>query len=95
MKKYQKLLMAVASGLLLWVSWPVRGCAALIFIALVPLFYIEERISKGEKGHIFWLSFTHTQRCQRNLHISPKGSFRDLAFVIKLGPFPSYLAGAG
>lgn len=57
MKKYQKLLMAVASGLLLWVSWPVRGCAALIFIALVPLFYIEERISKGEKGHIFWLSF--------------------------------------
>ena len=24
MKKYQKLLMAVASGLLLWAAWPVR-----------------------------------------------------------------------
>ena len=28
------------------------------------------------------------------MHISPKGSFRDLASMIKLGPFPSYLAGA-
>lgn len=58
MKKYQKLLMAVASGLLLWAAWPVRGCAPLIFIALVPILYLEERISKGEKGHVFWLSFT-------------------------------------
>jgi apolipoprotein N-acyltransferase len=57
MKKYQKILMAIASGLLLWAAWPVRGWAALIFIALTPLLYLEERISKGEKGHIFWLSF--------------------------------------
>ena len=57
MKRYQKLLFAVISGLLLWASWPLRGCSALIFIALVPLLYIEERISKGEKGNIFWLSF--------------------------------------
>ena len=45
MKKYQKLLMAVASGLLLWAAWPVRGCAPLIFIALVPILDLEERIS--------------------------------------------------
>lgn len=57
MKKYQKLLIAIASGLLLWAAWPVGGLAPLIFIALVPLFYLEERISKGEKGHVFWLSF--------------------------------------
>ena len=57
MKKYQKLLMAVASGLLLWAAWPVKGLAPLIFIALVPLLYLEERISKGEKGNVFWLSF--------------------------------------
>ena len=57
MKKYQKLLMAVASGLLLWAAWPVRGLAPLVFIALVPLLYVEERVSKGEKGHVFWLSF--------------------------------------
>ena len=35
----------------------MRGWAALIFIALVPLLYVEDRISKGEKGHILWLSF--------------------------------------
>ena len=57
MKKYQKLLLAVASGLLLWAAWPVRGWAALAFIALAPLFYVEERISEGEKGNVFWLSF--------------------------------------
>ena len=57
MKKYHKLLLAVASGLLLWAAWPVRGLAALSFIALAPLLYVEERISKGEKGNVFWLSF--------------------------------------
>ena len=50
--------MAVISGLLLWAAWPVKGFAPLVFIALVPLLYLEERISKGEKGHVFWLSFT-------------------------------------
>ena len=57
MKKYQKLIMAIASGLLLWAAWPVKGLAPLIFIALVPLLYVEERINKGEKGNVFWLSF--------------------------------------
>ena len=49
--------MAVASGLLLWAAWPVRGLAPLVFIALVPLLYLEERISKGEKGSVFGLSY--------------------------------------
>lgn len=57
MKKYYKLVLAVVSGLLMWAAWPLRGWAALIFIAWVPLLHIEERISKGEKGHLFWLSF--------------------------------------
>ena len=57
MKKYQKLFIAVTSGLLLWAAWPVRGLAPLVFIALVPLLYLEERISKGEKGKVFLLSF--------------------------------------
>ena len=57
MKNYQKLLIAVLSGLLLWAAWPVGGCAPLIFIALVPILYLEERISKGMKGNVFWLSF--------------------------------------
>ena len=49
--------MAIASGLLLWAAWPVRGLAPLVFIALVPLFYLEERVGQGEKGNVFWLSF--------------------------------------
>ena len=49
--------MAVASGLLLWAAWPLKGWAALVFVALVPLLYVEERISKGEKGNVLWLSF--------------------------------------
>ena len=57
MKKYHKLLLATASGLLLWAAWPVRGLAALAFIALVPLLYTEERISKGERGSVLGLSF--------------------------------------
>ena len=57
MKKYYKLVLAVVSGLLMWAAWPLRGWAALIFIAWVPLLYVEERISKGEKGRLFWLSF--------------------------------------
>ena len=57
MKKGLKLVMAIVSGLLLWAAWPLRGLAALVFIAWVPLLYVEERCSKGEKGNIFWLSF--------------------------------------
>ena len=57
MKKYQKLLLAVISGLLLWAAWPVNGVAPLIFVALVPVLFLEERISKGEKGSVFGLSF--------------------------------------
>ena len=53
MKRYQKILIAVASGLLLGAAWPLRGCTALIFIALVPLLYLEERIGEGEKGRVF------------------------------------------
>ena len=49
--------MSVVSGLLMWAAWPVRGWAALIFIAWVPLLFVEERASKGEKRNVFGLSF--------------------------------------
>ena len=57
MKKYQKIIMAIASGLLLWAAWPVKGVTPLVFVALVPLLYMEERISHGEKGSVFGLSY--------------------------------------
>jgi apolipoprotein N-acyltransferase len=38
------LLLSLLSGLLLFLSWPVMGFAPLIFIALVPLLWIEHRL---------------------------------------------------
>ena len=57
MKNYQKYLLALASGLLMWAAWPLRGWPALIFIAWVPLLYLEEKLIQGEKGKVFWFSF--------------------------------------
>ena len=58
MKKYQRFLLALTSGLLMWAAWPLRGWPVLIFSAWVPLLFLEEKISEGEKGKVFWLSFT-------------------------------------
>src|SRR5689334_14062718 len=40
------LFLSVASGLLLWFSWPVAGFAGLIFVAFVPLLLAEDRLSQ-------------------------------------------------
>ena len=39
---------AVLSGLLLWLSWPERGFVPLIFIAFVPMLWIEYSFRDGE-----------------------------------------------
>lgn len=41
----QKLLLALASALLLWLSWPVGGFTPLIFTAFVPLLFLEQWLS--------------------------------------------------
>lgn len=50
MKTMTKVGLAVLSGLLIAVAWPVRGLAPLAFIAFVPLLYLEE------KHYSFWIS---------------------------------------
>lgn len=50
MKTITKVGLAVLSGLLIAVAWPVRGLAPLAFIAFVPLLYLEE------KQYSFWIS---------------------------------------
>lgn len=50
MKTIKKVGLAVLSGLLIAVAWPVRGLAPLAFIAFVPLLYLEE------KHYSFWIS---------------------------------------
>lgn len=49
--------MALLTGGLLTAAWPTWGIAPLIFIGFVPLLLLEGRISQGEKGKLFWLSF--------------------------------------
>jgi len=61
MKRYQQLILAITSGLLLSAAWPVRGFTALIFVAFVPLFFIQDKLgqaqNKGKGGQLFLLAF--------------------------------------
>ena len=60
MKFIKQLTLAVLSGLLLGVSW-MPSCTFLIFIALIPLFFLIEDIEnstiKRKKLHIFLLAY--------------------------------------
>lgn len=53
-----KLLLAGLSGLLFWASWPTSPLTPLIFIALVPLFFIHKAILGDtkikKKGNVFF-----------------------------------------
>ena len=49
--------MALLTGGLLTAAWPTWGIAPLAFIGFVPLLLLEDRIAKGERGKLFWLSF--------------------------------------
>ncbi|MBE9491684.1 MAG: apolipoprotein N-acyltransferase [Bacteroidetes bacterium] len=44
MKKYHLILLSVLSGLLLAMAWPTRGFPGLLFVAFIPLFFIEDYI---------------------------------------------------
>ena len=46
-KKFFLLILGCCSGLILSLAWPERGFPGLLFIGLVPLFFIEEIISKS------------------------------------------------
>ena len=51
------ILLALLSGGLLSAAWPTWGLVPLVFLGFVPLLLLEDRIAKGEKGRLFWLSF--------------------------------------
>ncbi len=53
MKFFQKPLISIASGLLLFAAWPVSPFTFLIFIAFVPLFWIEANTKNTNR--FFWL----------------------------------------
>ena len=53
--------MAIVSSLLLWVAWPAKGIAPLLFFAFVPLLAIEDMVYRqkvaGEKAKLFLYSY--------------------------------------
>ena len=53
----RRIIMAFLTGGLLTAAWPTWGIAPLVFIGLVPLLLLENRIAQGENGRLFWLSF--------------------------------------
>ena len=60
MKKIVKISLAILSGLLIASSWPTKGFTPLIFIAFVPLLFLQDYIgddNNNVKGNIFGLSF--------------------------------------
>ena len=46
MNRYANLVFALLSGILLWAAWPVSPLTPLIFVAFVPLLWMESRITK-------------------------------------------------
>jgi apolipoprotein N-acyltransferase len=61
MKRIHLIGLAVLSALLLSAAWPERGFAPLIFVALVPLFFVQDHLGnpevKSRRGSLFLLAF--------------------------------------
>ena len=57
MKHFPILFIALLGSLLLWVAWPVSPFTFLVFIAWVPLLWIEDRVSNWKK--LFGLTYLH------------------------------------
>ena len=55
--KTYNIIMALLTGGLLTAAWPTWGIAPLAFIGFFPLLLLEDRVAKGERGKLFWLSF--------------------------------------
>ena len=51
------LLLSILSGLLLFASWPVNGFTPLVFVALVPLLFIQQYLGDNNKKGMFWYSW--------------------------------------
>ena len=49
MKRFTNLFIAIGSGLLLWAAWPVSSFTFLIFIAWVPLLWLESKVESRKK----------------------------------------------
>ena len=55
LKRFTNLYIAISSGLLLWAAWPVSSLTFLIFVAWVPLLWLESKVESRKK--FFWLTY--------------------------------------
>ncbi len=51
------LLLSILSGILFAISWPANGFTPLIFVALVPLLFIQQYLGDNNKKGMFWYSW--------------------------------------
>jgi len=49
LKRFTNLFIAIAGGSLLWLAWPVSSLTFLIFIAWVPLLWLESKVKSRKK----------------------------------------------
>lgn len=54
---HRNLLLSVSAGILLSLSWPAAGLPFLVFLALVPLFFMEDDILKNPHRYSSWAVF--------------------------------------
>jgi apolipoprotein N-acyltransferase len=55
LKRFTNLYIAIGSGLLLYAAWPVSPLTFLIFVAWVPLLWLETKVDSRKK--FFWLTY--------------------------------------
>ena len=55
MKRYSGFFIALAGSILLWAAWPTSSLTLLIFIAWIPLLWIEDHVSNWKK--LFGLTY--------------------------------------
>ncbi len=57
MKTKLFILLSILTGVLLTISWPVNGFTPLIFIALVPLLFVQKYLGDNNGKGMFWYSW--------------------------------------
>ncbi len=57
MKKSHLILLSIATGLLLSLSWPMNGFPGLLFIAFLPLYFMEDQIASQQGKYSSWAPF--------------------------------------
>src|SRR5262245_46054054 len=62
-KSLQLFLLSTLSGVLLWLSWPERGFTPLIFVALIPVLFVNHHFSETNTRRSNWKAFGHFYWC--------------------------------